>query len=136
MHELISAGRRAARLLDADDASLLRIVDDTLEQLTDESGTLGRRWPLDAFPATRALLAERTPGQIVVGDPQSDRDEVRELQRLGYNALLIVPMRLGEDRQAILEVYRRHPQAFTGAEMDRARVVALQFAAVLDRVVG
>jgi hypothetical protein len=136
MHELISAGRRAARLLDADDASLLRIVDDTLEQLTDESGTLGRRWPLDEFPATQALLAAGTPGQIVVGDPQSDPQEVAELRRLGHNALLIVPMRPGQDRQAILEVYRRHPQAFTGAEIDRARVVALQFAAVLDRVVG
>jgi diguanylate cyclase (GGDEF)-like protein len=134
--ELISAGRRAARLLDADDVSLMRVVDGALEQLTDESGTLGRRWPLDEFPATQALLAAGTPGQIVVGDPQSDPQEVAELRRLGHNALLIVPMRPGQDRQAILEVYRRHPQAFTGAEIDRARVVALQFGAVLDRVVG
>jgi hypothetical protein len=47
----------------------------------------------------------------------------------------MVPMALPGDRGALMEVYRRHPQAFTGAEMDRARVVALQFAAVLSRLV-
>jgi EAL domain-containing protein (putative c-di-GMP-specific phosphodiesterase class I) len=132
--ELISVGRRAARLLDADDTSLLRVVDGALEQLTDEDKGRGRRWPLADFPATQALLDARTAGQIVVGDPESDPDEVAELQRIGHNALLMVPVGLGGGGQALMEVYRRHPQAFTSAEIDRARVVALQFAAVLGRL--
>jgi hypothetical protein len=134
VEELISAGRRAARLLDADDASLLRVVDGALEQLTDEDKGRGRRWPLAEYPATQALLDARTAGQIVVGDPESDPDEVDELQRMGHNAMLMVPMVLGGGRHALMEVYRRHPQAFTSAEIDRARVVALQFAAVLGRL--
>jgi diguanylate cyclase (GGDEF)-like protein len=132
--ELVSAGRRAARLLDADDASLLRVVDGALEQLTDEEKAHGHRWSLAEYPATQALLDSRSAGQIVVGDPESDPDEVTELRRLGYNALLMVPMTLADGGQAVMEVYRRHPQAFTGAEVDRARVVALQFAAVLGRL--
>jgi diguanylate cyclase (GGDEF)-like protein len=134
VEELISAGRRAARLLDADDTSLLRVVDGALEQLTDEDKGRGRRWPLAEFPATQALLDARTAGQIVVGDPESDPDELAELQRIGHNALLMVPVGLGGGGQALMEVYRRHPQAFTSAEIDRARVVALQFAAVLGRL--
>ena len=39
-----------------------------------------------------------------------------------------------KSRQALMEVYRRHSQAFTSAEIDRARVVALQFASVLSRL--
>jgi diguanylate cyclase (GGDEF)-like protein len=134
VNELISAGRTSARLLDADDASLLLVVDGALEQLTDEDRGPGQRWPLEDFPATRGLLADRVPGQIVVGDPESDPDEVSELQRLGHSAMLMVPMAIGGGRQALMEVYRRHSQAFTSAEIDRARVVALQFAAVLGRL--
>jgi hypothetical protein len=113
---------------------LLRVVDDSLEQLTDEQRGSGRRWPLDDFPATRTLLDARTAGQIVVGDPESDPDEVAELQRIGHNALLMIPMTLHGGGQALMEVYRRHSQAFTSAEVHRARVVALQFATVLDRL--
>jgi diguanylate cyclase (GGDEF)-like protein len=134
VEELISAGRRAAGLLDADDVSLLRLVDGALEQLTDENHTQGRRWPLADYPATEALFEARTAGQIVVGDPESDPDEVAELRRMGHNALLMVPMGLGDDQRGLMEVYRRHAQAFTSAEIDRARVVALQFAAVLGRL--
>jgi diguanylate cyclase (GGDEF)-like protein len=132
--ELLSTGRRAARLLEADDASLLRVVDGALEQLTDEESGHGRRWRLDEYPATRELLEANAAGQIVIGDPESDPAEVAELVRLGHSALLMVPMPLSAGRQALMEVYRRHPQAFTSAEIDRARVVALQFATVLDRL--
>jgi diguanylate cyclase (GGDEF)-like protein len=132
--ELLSAGRRAARLLDGDDASLLRVVDDALEQLTDEESGHGRRWRLDEYPATRELLETNAAGQIVIGDPESDPAEVAELVRIGHSALLMVPVPLSEGRQALMEVYRRHPQAFTSAEIDRARVVALQFATVVDRL--
>ena len=41
---------------------------------------------------------------------------------------------LAPGEAGMLEVYRRHAQAFTTAEIERARVVALQFAAVLRRL--
>jgi EAL domain-containing protein (putative c-di-GMP-specific phosphodiesterase class I) len=132
--ELASAGQRAARLLGAEDVSLMWVVGDVLELLSDNKDTPGERWNLSDFPATTRLLDEHMPGQVVVGDPESDPDEIAELERLGYGALLMVPVRVGGGQRALVEVYRIHPQAFTSAEIDRARVVAQQFGPVLARL--
>jgi diguanylate cyclase (GGDEF)-like protein len=133
-HELHSAGRRAARLLGAEDVSLMWVVDDCLELLSDNVDAPGERWALADYPATARLLDEHSPGQVVIGDPHSDPTEVAELERLGYGAVLMVPVRVGSGQRALVEVYRQHPQAFTGAEVDRARVVAQQFGPVLARL--
>jgi hypothetical protein len=132
--QLASMGRRAARLLGAEDVSLMWVVDDCLELLSDNVDTPGERWALTAFPATGRLLDEHTPGQVVIGDSASDPIEVAELERLGYGAVLMVPVRVGTNQRALVEVYREHPQAFTSAEVDRARVVAQQFGPVLARL--
>jgi diguanylate cyclase (GGDEF)-like protein len=132
--ELATAGRRAARLLGAEDVSLMWVVDGALELLSDNKDQPGERWELADFPATVRLLDTHTPGQVVVGDPESDPDEIAELERLGYGAVLMVPVRCGVDQSALVEVYRIHPQAFTSAEVDRARVVAQQFGPVLARL--
>jgi EAL domain/GAF domain len=133
--ELATAGRRAARLLGAEDVSLMWVVEGTLlELLSDNKDRPGERWELAQFPATARLLDTNTPGQIVVGDPESDPDEVAELHRLGYGAVLMVPVRCGLGQQALVEVYRVHTQPFTSAEVDRARVVAQQFGPALARL--
>jgi EAL domain-containing protein (putative c-di-GMP-specific phosphodiesterase class I) len=131
---LASAGRRAAALLGAEDVSLMRVAGGELELLSDNKDTPGERWSLADFPATVRLLRERTPGQIVVGDPESDPLEVAELQRLNYGAVLMIPVAAGAGQMALVEVYRIHPQAFSSAEVDRARVVAQQFGPVLARL--
>jgi diguanylate cyclase (GGDEF)-like protein len=132
--QLASAGRRAARLLNAEDVSLMWVVDDALELLSDNIDTPGERWALTEFPATARLLDHHACGQIIIGDPESDPIEVAELERLGYGAVLMVPVRVGGGKRALVEVYRTVPQAFTSAEIDRARVVAQQFGPVLARL--
>ncbi len=132
--ELATAGRRAASLLGAEDVSLMWVVGDVLELLSDNKDAPGQIWDLAEFPATARLLDEHTPGQVVVGDPASDPTEIAELERLGYGAVLMVPVRVGVGQRALVEVYRVHPQAFTSAEVDRSRVVAQQFGPVLARL--
>ena len=132
--ELVTAGRRAARLLSAEDVSLMWEVDGSLELLSDNKDAPGELWELADFPATLRLMDEHMPGQVVVGDPESDPTEIAELVRLGYGAVLMVPVRVGGGQRALVEVYRIHPQAFTSAEVDRARVVAQQFGPVLARL--
>jgi diguanylate cyclase (GGDEF)-like protein len=132
--ELATMGRRAARLLGAQDVSLMWVVDGCLELLSDNVDSPGERWPLGDFPATARLLDEHSPGQVVKGDSESDPTEIAELERLGYGAVLMVPVRVGSGQRALVEVYREHPQAFTSAEIDRARVVAQQFGPVLARL--
>jgi GAF domain-containing protein len=48
--------------------------------------------------------------------------------------ILIVPVQLGDRTLGVLELYRAVPMAFTTREIDRARVMAHQFAAALDRL--
>ncbi len=62
--------------------------------------------------------------------------EAAELERLGFGAVLMVPVRVSRRQRALVEVYRTHPQAFTSTEVDRTRVVAQQFGPVLARLAG
>jgi GAF domain-containing protein len=129
--------RRAAEVLRADDMALLR-VDHSTGQLVllsehDMFGP-GESWRLADFPATEFVLRNRTPGQVVAGDAAGDPAELAALEEEGLAAMLMVPVVSGGRDVALLEVYRRHPQAFTAAEVDHARVVAQQFGAVLGRL--
>jgi hypothetical protein len=135
--ELRSVGRRAARLLDADDVAIMRVTGDgrLVELLSDHSvNHAGSRWLLEDFPATRHLIERGEVGQIVAGDDAVDPVEQEELTGLGFQAMLIVPAPLGAAGSALIEVYRVRPRAFTRAEIERARVVALQLRAVLVRL--
>jgi diguanylate cyclase (GGDEF)-like protein len=135
--ELGVAILRAAAILRADDVALMQ-VDRETDSLVLLSGhnlnPAGSRWPLSDFPATRYVLDQRIPGQVVVGDEAGDPAELAELEALGMATLLIVPIVYGGRDLAVLEVYRALPQAFTVREVDRARVLSQQFGAALDRL--
>jgi len=103
--------------------------------LTDHAGfERGDWWALDEYPATRYVLEHRVPGQVIAGDEASDPAELAALKATGFEAMLMLPVICGGREQAVLEIYRSLPQAFTGAEIDRARVIAQQFGAALDRL--
>jgi diguanylate cyclase (GGDEF)-like protein len=131
------AHTRAARLLGADDVSLMRVDRETceLELLSiNSTNDIGARWSLADFPATRYVLDQRVPGQVVAGDGAGDPAELAELAELGFATVAILPVLFGGREMAVLEVYRVRPQAFTAREIDRARVIAQQFGAALDRL--
>jgi EAL domain/GAF domain len=137
--QLREAIRRAAGLLRADDVALMRVDRDAnrLVLLTDHADQArGESWALSDFPATEHVLEHRIPGQVVAGDPAGDRAELAALTAAGFQAMLMLPVVCCGRELAVLEVYRALPQAFTGAEVDRARVVAQQFGAALDRLTG
>jgi hypothetical protein len=85
----------------------------------------------------RALAA--TPDVAAVAQARTltlhgDAAELAELDRMGMGAMLIIPAPLGAAGRALVEIYRVRPQAFSRAEIDRAKVVALQLRAVLARL--
>jgi hypothetical protein len=111
------------------------VVDDgMLHQLAGYDDDKGGSWPVDDYPATKHVIDTRRPAQVVVGDPAADPAEVAELERIEMGALLMIPVVVPGGRLALMEVYRRRARPFSVAEIDRARVVALQFAAVLGRI--
>ena len=135
--ELSSAGRLAAWLLDADDVGVMKIRPDgeTVDIVSEHDvEEVGETWQLSEFPATKHLIDSGQVGQVVAGDAHGDPAELAELDRMGMGAMLIIPAPLGSTGGAIVEIYRVRPQAFSRAEIDRARVVALQLRAVLTRL--
>jgi EAL domain-containing protein (putative c-di-GMP-specific phosphodiesterase class I) len=135
--ELKPAGQLAARLLGADDVGVMKIrpdgetVDLVSEHQVDE---VGETWRMSEFPATKHLIETGQVGQVVAGDADGDPAELAELDRMGMGAMLIIPAPLGAAGGALIEIYRVRAQAFSSAEIDRARVVALQLRAVLTRL--
>jgi diguanylate cyclase (GGDEF)-like protein len=136
--ELATAGRMVADLLGADDVSLMSVSGSPpliIELLSAHpENQPGQQWALDDFPATANLVATGQTGQVVAGDPLGDPAELAELARLQIGAMLMVPVELGLGRRALMEVYRVRPQAFSRAQIERARVVALQLGAVISRL--
>jgi hypothetical protein len=136
--ELATAGRLVADLLGADDVSLLDVQPEPeaiVELLSAHpSNAPGATWPLSDFPGTAHLVATGQIGQVVTGDPLGDPNELAELERLQIGAMLMVPLELGHGRRALMEVYRKRPQAFSRAQIERARMVALQLGAVIARL--
>ena len=136
--ELATAGRKVADLLGADDVSLMTVSEEPAQIVellsAHPDNQPGEQWSLDDFPATAHLVATGQTGQVVAGDPLGDPAELAELARLRIGAMLMVPVELGRGRRALMEVYRVRPQAFSRAQIERARVVALQLGAVIARL--
>ena len=136
--DLIDAGPLVAALLGADDVALMRPGgrrDEMVELISQHPmNPAGTTWSLDDFPGTVHLLANRRIGQVVRGDANCDPAELAELELIGMGAMLIVPVPLGGGRSGLMEVYRARRQAFSRAEVNRARLVALQLQAVLERL--
>jgi GAF domain-containing protein len=73
---------------------------------------------------------------VVVGDPDSDPSEVELLLALGERSLLMVPVVCRGESLGLIEAYRADERAWTRAEINRARVVANQFASVIPTLVA
>ena len=104
---------RAAGILRADDVALMGVdheADELVLLSAHNVNAFGSRWPLADFPATRYVIDQRVPGQVVVGDEAGDPAELEELAALGMAAVLIVPVVHGGRDCAVLEVYRELPR--------------------------
>ena len=77
------------------------------------------------------MLRDQAPMQTLAGDPESDPHEVALLLNLGERSVLMVPVVCRGQSIGIIEAYRRDERAWTRAEVNRARVIANQFASVI-----
>jgi diguanylate cyclase (GGDEF)-like protein len=91
---------------------------------------------LSDYPLSAAVLRDQIPIQTVAGDPESDPHEVTLLLNLGERSVLMVPVVSRGQSIGIIEAYRRDERAWTRAEVNRARVIANQFASVIPTLSG
>ncbi len=88
-------------------------------------------FPIADFPLSARVIRDKEAVQTVVGDPESDPHEVELLLSLGERSLLMVPVVSRGESIGIIEAYRTDERAWSRAEINRARVIASQFASVI-----
>jgi len=96
--------------------------------------TTEERYRIADFPATAHVLAEQSSMQIVAGDPHADDREVRLLARLGYQSMLMLPAPAAGHSIGLIECYRTDRKPWSRYQIVRARMVALQLGAALERI--
>ena len=139
IQELKHALDGVTRLLGAEEAAISRL-DRGAGCLVDRSATTSgppraSAGGMDDYPTTAHVVAEQAIGQVIAGDPASDPAELEVLETAGKCAVLLMPLVFEGTTIALLEVYRRAPQAWTNTQVDRARVLANHIAASLARVI-
>jgi GAF domain-containing protein len=86
---------------------------------------------VEDFPLTARVLHEQEAVQVFVGDPEADPYEVELMLRYGQRSLLMVPVVAAGRSLGMLEIFRHAERPWSRAEVNRARVIANQFAAVI-----
>ncbi|MEA2126356.1 MAG: hypothetical protein QOI80_3138 [Solirubrobacteraceae bacterium] len=118
------------------DEALISIVEN------DELVVVGRggpdrdeeRFRIADFPETERLLREQDSVQIHVTDPDADPAEVELLRELGYRSLLMLPISCAGRAIGLFEAYSAAGLPFSRYEIGRARIIALQVGATLERI--
>jgi GAF domain-containing protein len=72
------------------------------------------------------------PRTVSVGDPAGDASEIALLRELGYDSLLMLPLKLGGRCWGLVELYRSGPQTFESADVTAALAFVERTAALLD----
>jgi EAL domain-containing protein (putative c-di-GMP-specific phosphodiesterase class I) len=92
------------------------------------------RFRIADFPATERLLREQHSVQVHVTDPEADPAEVELLRELGYRSLLMLPVSCAGRAIGLFEAYSAGGRPFSRWEIGRARIIALQLGATLERM--
>jgi GAF domain-containing protein len=125
---LISAELGASKIC----VSAYHETEGVIETMAENGKRTGRPiFPIADYPVTTAVLRNQEVVQTLVGDPGSDPKEVELLLELGERSLLIVPVISRGESVGIIEAYRTDERAWSRAEINRARVIANQFAVVI-----
>jgi hypothetical protein len=96
--------------LDATGCSVSRTIGDLLVELG-QFMRLREPMPLalylvSDYPLTREVLEAGEPRVVSRDDPDADPAEAELLQRLGFQSLLMLPLRARRDTWGLVEVYR------------------------------
>jgi GAF domain len=99
-----------ATKLDATGCTVSRTIGDLLVEL---GQCMRVREPLPLalylvsdYPLTRDVLEQGEPRVVSRADPDADPAEAELLQRLGFESLLMLPLRARHDTWGLVEVYR------------------------------
>jgi GAF domain-containing protein len=98
-----------ATLLDASRCSVSRIIGDLLVELSEylrsgEQSTL-ELFLVSDYPLTQDVIDSGEPRIVLRSDPSADPAEAALLQRLGFDSLLMLPLRSRGQNWGLVEIY-------------------------------
>jgi GAF domain-containing protein len=126
-------------LLDAPACTISRVIGDLLVDLMQHqrSGTpnrLGHGYLISDYPLTRAVIEERRPRTVSRNDPEPDQNEMKLLQQLGFDALLMVAIEAEDGAWGLVEVYGEKGRRFKDDEVELAQDLAGEVGEILRRL--
>jgi len=137
---LIGASARSfANLLGAPACTISRVIGDLLVDLFQyqEEGKparLGHGYLIPDYPLTRAVIEEREPQTVFVGDPDADSNETALLGELGFDSLLMVAIEAEDGAWGLVEVYGEKGRRFDEGQVALARELAREVSELLRKL--
>ena len=112
-------------------------ADGTVEMLA-ENGERSTEtvFSVNEYPLTTHVLRDQEAIQVLAGDPDADPEEVRLLRESGQSSLLMIPVVCRGETLGLIEAFRLEERAWSRVEINRARVIANQFASVIPTLTG
>ena len=138
--ELLTAtARELVEVLDASGCALSRAIGDVLVLVAEhtEDGRslqLGQGYLVSDFPETQALVSDRVPRVLSLGDAAIDAAEADLLRELGYDSLLMLPLEVGDDVWGLVEIYGDDGRAFSGKDVARVAPILARTRELLGRL--
>ena len=99
---------------------------------TERRATLEPAYDLDAFPATRRVLAERSVYIAEIDNPDADRAEVAYLRSIGHRTLVMLPLVVRGTAIGIVELSSSRKGAFSAREVGMAQLLVREAAVTFD----
>lgn len=112
---LQATGVELVRLLGASRCSISRVIGDLLVELSDHVRT-GEPTPLQLYlvsdyPLTQEVIEAGEPRVVLRSDPNADPAEAELLERIGFDSLLMLPLRSRGQNWGLIEIYADDPFA-------------------------
>ena len=135
--ELAGVVEHVAGELHADELSLSAV-----EEASGDLIMIGARGPdhfdnryhIVDYPQTERILREQETAQVLRSDPAADGQEISVLDRLAMRSVLILPIVCAGRSIGLLEAYSAQERPWSRFEIGRARIIALQLGAAMDRI--
>ena len=124
-----------SQLTGASRCSISRIIGDLLVELSDHMRS-GEPRPLELFlvsdyPLTQEAIDDGRPRIVDRSDPAADPAEAALLERLGFDSLLMLPLRSRGQNWGLIEIYAGD-RPFTEQEVELAVTVAERVGSLLQ----
>lgn len=131
--------RTLVDLLGAQACALSRLLGDVLVQLEEvvqpgRSLLIGQGYVVSDYPLTGEVLEQRAARRVSVHEPDADAAEAALLRELGYDALLMLPLVVGNEPWALVEVYDAGERRFTAEDASVATQLVERAAARLAQL--